>query len=169
MKRMILAAVATMMLSEQTHAAWFARLDSASKLVVTGFATDSDGLSSTVTLTCNAAKFGIEISTNMNAGQEDLPLYAGTKIVLSYKTKDGEARKLGIEGTPIQVGGGLGLVGSLSGEQSQAIYKSIGKGYRLDVELIHPELMNDARVKQVFSEGFVRALLAIHEHCEGFQ
>jgi primosomal replication protein N len=167
-KRMILGAVATIILSGQTNAAWFARLDSASNLVVTGFATDSGGLSSMVTLTCKAAKFGIEISTNMNAGKEDLPLYAGNKIVLSYKTEDGEVRKLGVEGTPTQVGGGLSFRSSLSSEQSQAIYRSIGKGYRLDVELVHPELATESGVKQVFSEGFVRALLAIQEHCGGF-
>lgn len=165
-----IVAIATAMTATPSWAAWFARLDSANKLVVTGIATDKDGVASTVTLTCDAGRFGLEVLTRFNAQDDDLPIYTGTKIVLAYKTKEGEVRKMGVEGTPkVFVGDVLGIVAALSVEQSQAVYRSIARGYRLDVELIHPELIHDVGLKQVFSEGFVQALLGISEHCEGFK
>ncbi|MEH0293039.1 hypothetical protein V6R98_14510 [Agrobacterium sp. CCNWLW71] len=71
-----------------------------------------------------------------------------------------------MDGTPqVFVGGILGIVSTLTAEQSQAIYQSISRGYRLDVELIHPELIHDIGLKKVFSENYVQAFMGIREHC----
>lgn len=143
MKGVIAAAFVSILSGAPANAAWFARLDSAGKLVVTGIAKDADDVSSTVTLICHKDKFSLEILTRNSAEQDDLPIFVGTKVALSYKIKGGEVRKMGLEGTPqVFVGGILGIVSTLTAEQSQAIYQSISRGYRLDVELIHPELIH---------------------------
>lgn len=52
--------VAFMMFATSGSAAWFARLDSGDRLAITGIATDKDGVSSTVTLTCADGRFAAQ-------------------------------------------------------------------------------------------------------------
>ncbi|WP_245440070.1 hypothetical protein [Mesorhizobium sp. Z1-4] len=155
-------------ISASAHAEWFAHLDSADRLIITGVATNNDGLLSALMLTCVGGRLVAEISTQHNADSDDLPFYTGTKVVLGYKTREGAPRKMGLDGTPVVLPGGiLGIVVALSDEQSEAIYTSIGRGNRLDVELVHPELIYDVGVKKVYSGGFTTAFLAMHDHCSG--
>lgn len=92
------------------------------------------------------------------------------KIAISYKRKGGELRKVGLEASPrLSAGGGLVIAGELSPEQSRSVYDSIARGYRLDVELLHPELIHDIGVKKIFNENFVQAALSIRDNCSGFK
>jgi hypothetical protein len=162
--------IAFMIFSASSHAAWFVRLDSANRLVVTGIATDNEGVSSTVTLTCTEGPFAVEILTRSNVQKDDLPSYSGTQVTIAYQVKGGEVKKLQLTGVPVVVAGGvLGIVSDLSMEQSKAVFTSIGRGYPLELEIMHPELLHDVGKKLITKENFPQAQIAISDHCQGFQ
>lgn len=131
-----------------------------------GVAKGQDDLLSAVNLTCDGDRLSLSISTQHLGQKENLHYYEGTKVILGYKTKEGFERKMGVEGTvAIPAGMGLWVSTTLSPDESKAIHKSIALGNRLDVQLVHPELMYDTDVKKVYSLGFTTALLAMHELC----
>lgn len=68
-------------------------------------------------------------------------------------------------------GNALGIVSVLSAEQSRAPFTSIGRGSRVEMELVHPELDPDVttNTKKIYSGGFTQVFLAIHEHCPDFR
>ena len=155
-------------IATSAYADWFTRLDSAGRLVVTGIAVDENRLLSAVTLSCSDGELYAEITTTHNAREDDRQYYFGTKVIFTYKTRDGEIRKLGLDGTPlIQPGNVLAITAKLTNEQSRAIYTSIGVGNRLDVELIHPNLIYETGVKTVYSSGFPQALQGMYHYCPG--
>lgn len=169
LKSVLAVAIVSIVSAASANAAWFARLDTAGTLVVTGIAKDADDISSTVTLICSGDKFSLEILTRNNAEKNDLPVFADAKVALRYKLKGGDVRQMKLKGTPqVSAGGILSIASTLTAVQSQEIYQSISRGYRLDVELQHPELIHDIGVKTVFSENYVQASMGIHEHCKGF-
>jgi hypothetical protein len=168
--RAIAAVLALLMTAPAASAAWFAHLDSAGKLMIVGVSQDPDGVSSALTLTCADQKFTIDVTTRNVGKPEDLPSYEGAKIILGYKTRDGEQQKLGLDGKPVILPGDvLAIQSTLTVDQTQAVYQSIGGGYRLDVELVQPELQTDIGVKKFYAEGFTVALMAIHDHCQGME
>ncbi|CAN7261362.1 hypothetical protein LJR098_001090 [Rhizobium sp. LjRoot98] len=168
MRRIALAAtIIATLISSEASAAWFARLDSAGKLVVTGVATNPDATSTAIYLTCNGNRLDIEVLTVMNAKPDELTYFKGTKMLLGYKIK-GDQKELGVDAEPVvSAGGALSIRADLTPEQSGAIADSIGRGYRLDVAVVHPELGDDKGFKAVMSEGFTTATLALAEHCPG--
>ncbi|NTG00806.1 hypothetical protein G6L33_11210 [Agrobacterium rhizogenes] len=171
MKSAILAAlISSCLFSSEASATWFARTDSGGKLLVTGVAENPDQSVASVYLTCEGSIVSVEVLTEMNAPAVDIADYNGTKIVLGYKTKDGEAKKMGLNGEPVlSAGDGVAIRAKLTAEQSSALYNSIGRGRRLDVELIHPELTDDTGVKKVMADGFTSALMAMSKACPGLE
>jgi hypothetical protein len=162
--------VAFMMFATSGSAAWFARLDSGDRLAITGIATDKDGVSSTVTLTCADGWFAVEVLTRSNAQLVDLSSYSGTKVAISYKVRGGEVKKMQVEGVPKLVAGGiLGIVSDLSVEQSRAVFASIARGYPLDIEIAHPDLIYDVGRKHIAAENFSQATIATSDHCQGLK
>ncbi|MDK4728765.1 hypothetical protein [Rhizobium phaseoli] len=161
----ILAAVTT-----PASADWFARTDSGGELVMTGLAVNPDATNTAVYLTCKGNLLNFEVLTVNSAKADDLPDYSGTKIVLGYKTREGDQRKLGLDGKPIvSAGNALSIEANLSAEQSAAIATSVARGNRLDVEVVHPELSADKGVKKVFSGAFTTALRAMFDGCPGLK
>ncbi|WP_343226780.1 hypothetical protein [Rhizobium laguerreae] len=149
-----------------SHAEWFARTDIGGRLVLTGIAVNPDKTSTATYLICDGALLTLEVLTVNSAKPAELPDYKGTKIVLGYKTREGDQRKVGLDGEPIiSAGDALSIRASLTAEQSSAIAASIGRGYRLDVEIIHPELSADRGVKIVSSGASITALQAIAAGC----
>lgn len=159
-------------LANSASADWFARLDSNNKLVLTAVATDENGILSAITLTCDSSRLKAEILTLQNATNDELSNYQGVKVILGYKTRQGEKLKMGLDGEPVlMLGNALGIVSTLTEEQSQALYTSISRGNRLDLELVHPDLDTDvtANAKKVYSGGFPQAGQAMREHCPDFE
>ncbi|MBY3441605.1 hypothetical protein HFN83_02885 [Rhizobium laguerreae] len=171
MYRTIIAAVTiTGMMTTSASADWFARTDSGGKLILTGVAVNPDDTTTAVYLTCSNSLLNFEVLTVNNAQAGELPDYAGTKIVLGYKTREGDQRKLGLDGEPIvSAGNALSIKARLNADQSAAIATSVARGNRLDVEIVHPELSADKGVKKVFSGGFTTALHAMVVGCPGLK
>ncbi|EJC75757.1 hypothetical protein Rleg10DRAFT_5602 [Rhizobium leguminosarum bv. trifolii WSM2012] len=166
MRRIVIAAIILAGIATNASAAWFARVDSGGKLVITGVAVNPDETNTAVYLTCRGETFDIEVLTVFNAKSYELSYFKGTKVILGYKTKTGDEKKMGLDGEPVvSAGGALSIRATLTGEQSSAINDSIGRGYRLDVELVHPELTDDTGVKKVLTEGFATMTLAIAAEC----
>lgn len=60
-----------------------------------------------------------------------------------------------IEDVPAVVAGGiLGIVSDLSVEQSSAVFTSTARGYPLDIEIAHPELIYDVVREHIAAENF---------------
>jgi hypothetical protein len=172
MKTTIITAIIATSLATSANAEWFARLDSGNKLIVTGVATDDNGVLSAITLTCDSNRLKAEVLTLQNASMDDLPTYKGVKVILGYKTRQGDKLRMGLDGEPVPLlGNALGIVSTLTEEQSQALYTSISRGNRLDMELVHPDLDPDVttNAKKVYSGGFPQAGQAMREHCAGFE
>lgn len=149
---------------------WFARTDSGGKLILTGVAVNPDETLTAVYLTCSENLLNFEVLTVNSANADELPDYAGTKIVLGYKTREGDPRKLGLDGEPIvSAGNALSIETRLDADQSTAIATSVARGNRLDVEIVHPELSADKGVKKVFSGGFTTVLHAMVVGCAGLK
>ncbi|MBY3123480.1 hypothetical protein [Rhizobium laguerreae] len=166
MKPLVAFFVAIFLSATSVSAAWFARLDSGGRLVVTGVAVNPDETNTAVYLTCSGETFDIEVLTVFNAKSDELSYFKGTKVILGYKTKTGDEKKMGLDGEPVvSAGGALSIRANLTSEQSSAINDSIGRGRRLDVELVHPELTDDKGVKKVLAEGFTTMTLAIAAEC----
>jgi hypothetical protein len=172
MKTTIITALIAASLAADARADWFARLDNSNQLVITGVATEDSGILSTITLTCDKGRFKAEVLTLQNATKEDLPNYEGVKVIFAYKTRQGDKLKMGLDGEPVLLlGNGLGIVSNLTEEQSKALYTSIVRGNRLDMELVHPDLDPDITTtpKKIYSGGFTQFALAMSEHCPGFE
>lgn len=170
MKTPIIAAIIATSSVADANADWFARFDSSNRLVVTGVATDDNGVLSPITLTCDGNRLTAEILTLQNATKEDVPTYEGVKVKLGYKAKNGDKQKMGLDSAPVLLpGNALGIVSVLSADQSQAIYTALGRGSRVDLELVHPELDPDITTKKVYAWGSSQALLSMHEHCPGLE
>ncbi len=149
------------------YASWFARSDGAGKLVLTGVAINPDETNAVMYLTCEGDRLDIEAVTAFSAKQSELESYQGAKIILGYKTKDGERRRLGLDGEPrVLPGHTLSLVAHMSTDQSSKIASAIARGDRLDFELVHPELGSDLGVKKVFNDTLVSSF-ALREQCPG--
>lgn len=148
------------------QAAWYPRLDSGGKLIVTGVAINPDKTTTAIYLTCSAERLKLEVLTAFNGEADDLVSFAGTKIILGFKNELGESKKMGLEGVPVVSAGGLLSVDAeLTSEQSRMLAKSIARGYRLDVELVHTALVSDRGAKAIMSDGYTGALLAMAENC----
>ncbi|MBB2713323.1 hypothetical protein N2597_11295 [Rhizobium sophoriradicis] len=133
-----------------------------------GVAINPDETTTATYLTCNGSLLTFEVLTVNSAKPNELADYQGAKIVLGYKTREGDQRKVALDGKPIvSAGDALSIRASMTAEQSAAIATSIGRGSRLDVEIVHPELSTDMGVKKVFSGGFTTALLAMAAECPG--
>ncbi|MGO6853884.1 hypothetical protein ACCS68_26220 [Rhizobium beringeri] len=171
MYRTIIAAITvTCMMTTSASADWFARTDSGGKLILTGVVVNPDDTTTAVYLTCSDNVLNFEVLTVNNAKASELPEYKGTKIVLGYKTREGEHRKLGLDGEPIvSAGDALSIKANLAPDQSAAIATSVARGNRLDVEIVHPALSADKGVKKVFSGGFTTALRAMLVGCPGLK
>ncbi|MBO9172239.1 hypothetical protein [Rhizobium sp. L245/93] len=168
MKLLIAVVLCFSMSSETASATWFARIDSGGKLIVTGVATNPDTTNTAVYLTCSGKLLTIEVLTINNAQADDLPTYRGTKIILGYKTRDGDQKKMGLDAEPIvSAGGALSIRATITEEQSAAIYTSVARGTKLDVELVHPELSEDTGIKRVLADGFSTTLSAMAANCPG--
>lgn len=168
MRTILSAALILAVMTAEASAAWFARLDSGGKLIITGVAVNPDQTNTAVYLTCTGSRFNIEVLTVFNAKADELSYFKGTKVYLGYKTKTGDKKKMVLNGEPVvSAGGALSIRADLDDEESSAIYNSIGRGNRLDVELAHAELTDDKGVKMVFAEGFSTTTLAISAECPG--
>jgi hypothetical protein len=166
MRTILTAALILAVIATDSSAAWFARVDSGGKLVITGVAVNPDETNTAVFLTCSGETFDIEVLTVLYVKSDELSYFKGTKVILGYKTKTGDERKMGLDGEPgVSAGGALSIRATLTSEQSSAINDSIGRGRRLDVELVHPELTDDKGVKKVLAEGFTTMMLAIAAEC----
>ncbi|MQW90246.1 hypothetical protein [Sinorhizobium saheli] len=64
------------------HADWFARLNSGNKLVLTGVATDENGILSAITLTCDSSRLKAEIPTLQNASKDELSTYKYARLTI---------------------------------------------------------------------------------------
>lgn len=171
MKKTFVAAIAiATSLASSADANWFARLDSAGRLIVSGIATDDNSIMSPITLTCADGRLTAEVLTQLNTTKEELPTYAAAKIILGYKTANGDKTKMGLDAEPVLVtGNALGLVSKLSVEQSQAIYTAISHGTRIDLELVHPQFDYDLTPKKIYAAGSTQAYRAMNEHCPALE
>ena len=173
MKKTLVAAIAiatSLASTSSAEASWFARLDSAGRLIVTGIATDENSILSPITLTCADGRLTAEILTQLNTTKDELPTYSGAKIILGYKTANADKTKMGLDAEPVLlIGNALGLVSKLSAEQSQAIYTAISRGTRIDLELVHPQFDYDLTPKKIYAGGSTQAFSAMNEHCSAFE
>ncbi len=157
-------------LAGSARADWFPFIDTNHRLIVIGVAKGESDVLSIVNLTCESDHLTVEVSTQQLGEKENLHYYTGVKVVLSYKTKDGFKRKLGVNGAAkILPGMGLWVAATLSTDDSRTIVTGISSGNRLDVEVVHPELMYDTDVKTIYSMGFTSALLALSDQCPGLR
>ncbi len=153
--------------STTAHAGWFARLDSAGKLILTGVGDNPDETQTVVYLTCEGDRLDLEAVIAFSAKQSELESYQGAKVILGYKSKDGERKRLGLDAVPrVLPGHTLSLIAHMSSDQSSKIASNIVRGDRLDFELVHPELGSDLGVKKVFNDTLVSSF-ALREQCPG--
>ncbi|MBA1343962.1 MULTISPECIES: hypothetical protein [Rhizobium] len=156
--------------ASQAEAEWFPRLDDNGKLVVSGVAVDPDGVTNGLFLTCEDDTLTFTVLTFFTSSADDLKTYSGTKVTFASRTKEGDPVKIGTDGTPVLLPANiLAIQTKLSAEQSSLVYHFIGRGQRIDIELVHPDLASDRGVKKVFALGTNTALLAIHEACPGIK
>lgn len=131
-----------------------------------GVAKGQDNMLSVVNLTCEGNQISLSASTRQSGQKEDLEYFEGAKIILGYKSQEGFERKMGVDAkVDILAGNAFWVFATLSPDETAIIHKSISQGNRLDVQLVHSELLYDTDVKRVNWWGFNTALLAMHDLC----